>query len=164
MAVAVARRIGDSFWRGMLDTEGMTTRLTEGTMQKIRVLLADDQQRVRTGLRMLLELEPDIDVVGDAEDGQSAVRLASELDPDVVVMDIRMPGVDGLAATRSITEECGHCAVVIHTLHDDAAMRRVAARAGAREFVSKQQGEGALVSAIRRAAGGEAADAAGHGT
>jgi DNA-binding NarL/FixJ family response regulator len=149
MAVAPARRIGDPFWWGMLETEGM--------MDKIQVLLADDQQRVRAGLRMLLALEPDIEVVGEAEDGETALRLAAELDPDVIVMDIRMPGIDGIAATNAIVRDCDRCAVVIHTLHDDAAMRRAALHSGACEFVSKQQGQDALVSAIRRAALGASA-------
>jgi DNA-binding NarL/FixJ family response regulator len=127
---------------------------TEDAMNKIRVLLADDQRRVRLGLRMLLELEPDIEVVGEAEDGAVALRLADELDPDVIVMDIRMPVLDGIDATQAMIAGCSRCCVIIHTLHDDEAMRREARIAGAADFISKQQGEDALVSAIRRAAGG----------
>ena len=125
---------------------------TEDAMRKIRVLLADDQRRVRIGPRMLLELEPDIDVVAEAEDGAAALRLAAECDPDVIVMDLTMPILDGLAATLALTNACARCAVVIHTMHDDPGARHAAEAAGAAEFVSKQQGEDALVSAIRRAA------------
>jgi DNA-binding NarL/FixJ family response regulator len=77
----------------------------------IRILLADDQELIRRGFRMILEEQPDITVVGEAADGGAAVRLTRELHPDVVLMDVRMPGTDGIGATRRIVAECpGWCA------------------------------------------------------
>lgn len=115
----------------------------------IRVLLVDDQPTVRQGLRMHLSCAADIAVAGEAGDGATAIELASELAPDVVVMDISMPGMDGLEATRRL-RAAGGPAVVMLSLKDDAASRARATEAGARAFVSKNEPAGDLVDAIRR--------------
>lgn len=120
-------------------------------MTPIRVLLVDDERSVRRGLRMCLDLEPDIEVVGEAQDADSALRLARHLRPDVVVMDVLMPGTDGLAVTRAIQESVS-CAVVVLSIHDDAATRARAAAAGASAFVAKHEAQPALVNAIHNAA------------
>jgi NarL family two-component system response regulator LiaR len=118
----------------------------------IRVLLVDDQRSVLQGLRMLLELEPDIEVVGEAEDGEAAVRMALEVAPDVVVMDIAMPAMDGIAATVMLKRMSPDSSVVIHSLLDDPETRGRAKAAGAVDFICKQQCTDALPGAIRRAA------------
>ena len=88
-------------------------------MTEIRILLADDQQLVREGLRALLDLIPDIRVVGEAGDGAEAVERAQQMQPDVVLMDVRMPGLDGVAATRRLHEACPEVKVIILTTFDD---------------------------------------------
>ncbi|MEU7424035.1 MULTISPECIES: response regulator transcription factor [unclassified Streptomyces] len=124
----------------------------------IRVLLADDQALLRSAFRVLVDSEPDMEVVGEASDGAEAVRLAKEKAPDVVLMDIRMPGTDGLAATRLISAEpsLAHVRVVILTTFevDDYVVRSL--RAGASGFLGKGSEPEELLSAIRVAAGGEA--------
>ena len=117
----------------------------------IRVLLVDDQPTIRQGLRMHLSCTADIAVAGEACDGAAAIELASELAPDVVVMDVSMPGMDGVEATRLI-HAAGGPAVVVLSLQDDAASRARAIDAGATAFVSKNEANGHLVNAIRRAA------------
>ncbi len=124
----------------------------------IRVIVADDQEIVRTGLTMILNAQPDIEVVGVAADGHQAVRLALELRPDVCLLDIRMPGMDGIEATRrlagpNVDRPVG--VVVITTFdHDDYVY--AALKAGARGFLLKDAGPGLLAQAIRAAASGEA--------
>lgn len=124
----------------------------------IRVLLADDQALLRSAFRVLVDSEPDMEVVGEAADGAEAVRLAQEHGPDVVLMDIRMPGTDGLAATRMISADpsLGQVRVVILTTFevDDYVVR--ALRAGASGFLGKGSEPEELLNAIRVAAGGEA--------
>jgi DNA-binding NarL/FixJ family response regulator len=117
----------------------------------ITVLLADDQTSVRKGLRMRLQLEPDIDVVGEASDGEAAIAMALELRPRIVLMDIEMPGMDGIAATTALSKEDG-CRVVMLSLHDDKQTRARAAQAGARGFVAKTRIDECLLGAIREAA------------
>jgi DNA-binding NarL/FixJ family response regulator len=116
----------------------------------IRVLLADDQPLVRTGLRMILSAEPDLEVVGEARDGAEAITLASRMRPDVVLMDVRMPGVDGIEATRAIT--AGHDApprVLVLTTFDLDDVVYDALRAGASAFLLKDASEDRLTMAIR---------------
>ncbi|MGW2960261.1 response regulator [Streptomyces sp. NPDC001220] len=124
----------------------------------IRVLLADDQALLRSAFRVLVDSEPDMEVVGEASDGAEAVRLAGETRADVVLMDIRMPGTDGLAATRLISEDpsLDRVRVVILTTFevDDYVVQ--ALRAGASGFLGKGSEPEELLSAIRVAAGGEA--------
>ncbi|MEU1465326.1 response regulator transcription factor [Streptomyces sp. NPDC005727] len=124
----------------------------------IRVLLADDQALLRSAFRVLVDSEPDMEVVGEASDGDEAVRLAKERGPDVVLMDIRMPGTDGLTATRLISADpaLAQVHVVILTTFevDDYVVRSL--RAGASGFLGKGSEPEELLNAIRVAAGGEA--------
>ena len=118
----------------------------------IRVLLVDDQPAVRQGLRIRLVLEPDVEVVGEAGDGAGAISLAQSLRPDVILMDVRMPGMDGISAVRTLRAVAPESAVVILSLYDDASTRAGAEEAGAAAFVAKHQVEVTLLAAIRRAA------------
>jgi DNA-binding NarL/FixJ family response regulator len=124
----------------------------------IRVLLADDQPLVRAGLRMLLSTVPDIEVVGEATDGEAAVRLARELTADVVLMDIRMHGIDGLEATRRISadEDLAGVRVVILTTFDIDDYVFEALQAGASGFLLKDAEPEELIRAVRVAAAGDA--------
>jgi DNA-binding NarL/FixJ family response regulator len=124
----------------------------------IRVLLADDQALVRAGFRALLDAQPDIEVVGEAGDGERAVVLSEELMPDVVLMDIRMPGVDGLAATRRIVadeRQAGVKVVILTTFGLDEYVFE-AIRVGASGFLVKDTEPDELVQAVRVVAAGEA--------
>ena len=122
----------------------------------IRVLLVDDQSLIRMGFRMVLEGEPDLEVVGEADDGAQAVALAAELEPDVVVMDVRMPGMDGIAATERITERLPGVRVLIVTTYDLDEYAFAALRAGASGFLLKNPRPAELVRAIRTVAAGDA--------
>ncbi|CCK24841.1 LuxR family two component transcriptional regulator [Streptomyces davaonensis JCM 4913] len=124
----------------------------------IRVLLADDQRLVRAGFRSILEDEDDIEVVGEAPDGQSAISACRELEPDVVLMDIRMPGMDGLEASRAIAgdERLASVKVVILTTFDLDDYVYGALRAGATGFLVKDTEPEELLQAVRVAARGDA--------
>lgn len=116
----------------------------------ITVLLVDDQPGVRQGLRMRLALEPDIHIVGEADEGGAAVHLALLRHPDVVVVDLEMGGMDGMAAIQALRSVAPQCAIVVLSMHDDAGTRVRAGSAGAAAFVGKHEGAEALPSAIRR--------------
>jgi DNA-binding NarL/FixJ family response regulator len=124
----------------------------------IRVVLADDQVLVRAGFRSLLDAQEDIEVVGEAGDGEEAVRLTTSLTPDVVLMDIRMPGTDGLEATRRIAadDRLGDVRVVILTTFDLDEYVFEALRAGASGFLVKDTEPAELIQAVRVVARGEA--------
>jgi DNA-binding NarL/FixJ family response regulator len=126
----------------------------------IRVLVADDQALVRTGLRMLLVVQPDLEVVGEAADGAEAVARVGELRPDVVLMDVRMPGLDGVAATRRLAEAglVGRdaAAVLVLTTFGLDDVVQDALRAGASGFLLKDAEPDELVRAVRNVAGGDA--------
>ncbi|MGW7048729.1 response regulator [Streptomyces avermitilis] len=124
----------------------------------IRVLLADDQALLRSAFRVLVDSEPDMEVVGEASDGAEAARLAGETQADVVLMDIRMPGTDGLAATRLISADPGlaHVRVVMLTTFEVDEYVVQSLRAGASGFLGKGSEPEELLNAIRVAAGGEA--------
>ncbi|MHA7986579.1 response regulator [Rathayibacter sp. CAU 1779] len=125
------------------------------TRGRIRVLIADDQPLFADGLRMQLEAQPDITCVGVAADGEGAVDLVHELAPDVVLMDIRMPGVNGIEATRRITTEDGAPAVIVlTTIRQDEAVYH-ALRSGAAGFLTKDATPGQVMTAIRDAHHGE---------
>jgi DNA-binding NarL/FixJ family response regulator len=121
----------------------------------IRVLLADDQQLVRSGFRLILSMEDDISVVGEASDGADAIAKARELRPDVVLMDVQMPGTDGIEATRTVVAE-GHAKVIILTTFDRDDYLFDALRAGASGFLLKNGTPEALTEAVRVVAAGEA--------
>jgi DNA-binding NarL/FixJ family response regulator len=124
----------------------------------IRVLVADDQELVRTGLAMILDAQPDLEVVGQAPDGGRAVALALELRPDVCLFDIRMPGVDGIEATRRLAgpDVDDPMAIVVITTFDLDEYVHGALKAGARGFLLKDCGPDLLVQAIHAAADGDA--------
>ena len=123
----------------------------------IRVVLADDQELVRAGFRALLAAEPDIDVVGEASDGAHAIRLARQLHPDLILMDIRMPGVDGLTATRQIVADptLSEVRVVVLTTFELDEYVSEALRSGAAGFLVKNTGPAELIRGVRVVAAGE---------
>ena len=123
----------------------------------LRVLLADDQALLREAFRTLLETAADIDVVGEAADGREAVHLTRTLRPDVVVMDIRMPGIDGLAATAEICAdaELRDCRILILTTYETDEYVARALRAGAGGFIGKGIGAAELLDAVRTVAAGD---------
>ncbi|GAA2217729.1 response regulator [Micromonospora olivasterospora] len=127
-------------------------------MSLLRVVVADDQHLVRAGLRALLERAPDVTVVGEAADGAAAVDVVRAERPDVVLMDVRMPGTDGIEATRRIVTDpdLAHVEVVMLTTFDDDEYLLAAIRAGAAGFLLKDTAPDALRDAVRVVAGGHA--------
>ena len=123
-------------------------------MNKIRVLIAEDHETVREGLKLILSNESDLEVVGDAGDGRSAVELAQRLEPDIVLMDISMPHLNGLKATAKLKECCPKVAILALTRHKDDSYLQQILRAGASGYVLKQSPASELVHAIRAVAKG----------
>jgi len=121
----------------------------------IRILIADDHLIVREGLRLILETEDGFELVGEAADGAEALRLAAQLHPDVVLMDLRMPGMDGLTAIERLRVEQPEVAVVILTTYNEDDLMVRGLRAGARGYLLKDTGRATLFNTIRAAARGE---------
>ncbi|AEV87687.1 LuxR family transcriptional regulator [Actinoplanes sp. SE50] len=121
----------------------------------IRVLLVDDQQLIRAGLRMLLDAEPGMEVIGEAGDGRTAIALAAQLVPDVIVMDLRMPGVDGITATSRIMADRPAIRILVLTTFGDDDHLYPALQAGACGFLLKDAPPTDLLNGIRQAAAGE---------
>ena len=122
----------------------------------IDVLLVDDQNLIRQGIRVLLEIEPDIRVVGQAADGREAIRQVQTLHPQVVLMDVRMPGMDGVAATRELAGRFPEVGVIILTTFEDDETVFDGLRAGARGYLLKDVSSEEMAEAVRKVAAGEA--------
>lgn len=124
-------------------------------MRKIRILLADDHQLMRSGVRLMLEREPDLTVVGEASDGREAVALAKSLKPEVVVMDIGMPNLNGIEAAHQMTQDIPELAIVMVSMHSDETYVLRALKAGARGYLLKDSAEADLIKAVHVVAGGK---------
>ena len=133
------------------------TQISETQAQGIRLLLADDHAVVRSGTRELLERQPDFHIVGEAVDGEEAVRLTEELQPDVVVMDVRMPKMSGVEATKRIKAENPDVRVLVLTAHDDDEYVFALLQAGANGYLLKTSEIDELVKAIRTVYAGQSA-------
>ncbi len=114
----------------------------------VRILIADDHGVLRGGLRVLLNEQPDLEVVGEAADGHQALELAQQLRPDIILLDITMPGPDGIEVTRALTQRVPEAYVLILTVHEDHELLREAVRAGAAGYVVKRAAQAELLSAI----------------
>src|SRR5579883_2923341 len=124
-------------------------------MPPVRIVIADDHPLVRSGLRAVLLAAADLDVVGEAATGEEAVTLAASLQPDVIVMDLRMPGITGIEATRRIVQAQPHIRIVVLTLFEDDASLFAALRAVARGYILKDASEVEVVRAMREVGSGE---------
>jgi len=124
-------------------------------MRKTRVVLADDHQLMRSGIRLMLEREPDLSVVGEAGDGREAVALAKSLKPDVVVMDIGMSNLNGIEAAQQMTWDRSEIAVVMLSMHSDESYVLRALKAGARGYLLKDSAEADLIKAVHAVADGK---------
>jgi DNA-binding NarL/FixJ family response regulator len=124
-------------------------------MKKIRILLADDHAVVRQGFKMILAAQPDMEIVGEAGNGREAVEAAAQLRPDVIVMDVAMPELNGIEATRRIAENAPHTRVLALSMHKDSVYVREVLRAGARGYLLKDSPAPELVAAVRAVASGE---------
>jgi len=134
----------------------VSERATADAARRIGVLLVDDQSLLRMGFRLVLEAEDDLDVVGEAGDGEQAVRQSLALRPDVVLMDVRMPGMNGIEATERIVAALPACRVIILTTFDLDEYAFAALRAGASGFLLKDARPAELIAAIRAVATGDA--------
>ncbi|MBV9505811.1 MAG: response regulator transcription factor [Acidobacteriia bacterium] len=124
-------------------------------MKRIRILLADDHAVVRQGFKMILQSQPDMEIVGEAGNGREAIELSDKFKPDVVVMDVAMPELNGIEATRRVTAAAPHVRVIALSMHKDSVYVREVLRAGARGYLLKDSGSDDLVSAVRAVARGE---------
>jgi DNA-binding NarL/FixJ family response regulator len=125
-------------------------------MEAIRILIADDHAPFRSGLRALFEANPDFEIVGEAETGAQAVTLTIQLQPDVVLMDIKMPGLNGIEATRQILQTSPHVSILMLTMFEDDDSVFAALRAGARGYLLKGALKAEILRAIRSVSSGEA--------
>ena len=125
-------------------------------MEPLRVLIADDHPLFRHGIAALLQASPEFEVVGEATTGEEAIALAEQLQPDVILMDIRMPGINGIEATRGILHTSPHIRVLMVTMSEDDASVFTAMRAGARGYVLKEAQKDDMLRAIRAIGRGEA--------
>jgi DNA-binding NarL/FixJ family response regulator len=125
-------------------------------VDRVRILIADDHPMLRDGLRQALQLLPDVEVVGEAASGSQAVEAAASLQPDLVVMDLHMPQVNGIEATRQIVQASPHIAVLVLTMFDDDSSVFAAMRAGARGYLLKGADKEEIARAVRAVAAGEA--------
>ena len=125
-------------------------------MTPIRILLADDHAVMRTGLRLVLERQPDFEVVGEASDGREAVAKVQKLSPDILVTDIGMPNLNGIEAARQVAAASPQVSVVILSMHSDEAYVLRALKAGARAYLLKESAESDLIAAIRAVSAGKA--------
>lgn len=123
--------------------------------EKIRVVIADDHPVVRTGLRLMLGMGEGIELVGEAADGVAAIHLVSSLQPEVVLMDLRMPAMDGLEAIEHIRTQWPHIAVIVLTTYDEDELMLRSLQAGVRGYLLKESGLETVLQAIERAARGE---------
>ena len=123
-------------------------------MTKLRIMLAEDHETVREGLKLLINAQDDMEVIGEANDGHQAVALSLSLLPDVLVMDISMPGLNGLKATEKLKEVCPQVKVLTLSRHTDDGYVQELLRAGASGYVLKQSASGELIHAIRAVAAG----------
>ena len=124
-------------------------------MKRIRILLADDHAVVRQGFKMILSAQPDMEIVGEAGNGREAVELADQLHPDIVVMDVAMPELNGIEATRRLAASAPHSRVVALSMHKDSVYVREILRAGARGYLLKDSPAPDLLAAVRAVASGE---------
>jgi len=124
-------------------------------MKRIRILLVDDHALVRQGFKMILGAQADMEIVGEAGNGREAVELAQQLRPDIVVMDVAMPELNGIEATRRLMTSMPHTRVVALSMHKDSVYVRETLRAGARGYLLKDSPAGDLVTAVRSVASGE---------
>lgn len=124
-------------------------------MNRTRIVLADDHTLMRAGLRVLLEREPDVAVVGEAEDGRQAIALVESLRPEMLVMDISMPNLNGIEATRQIAVRHPHSAVIMLSMHSDESYILRALKLGVRAYLLKDSAESDLIHAIRAVRGGK---------
>ena len=130
-------------------------------MNKVRVLIAEDHQTVREGIKLILKAQPDMEVIGEAGDGQAAIEQTKKLEPDVVLMDVSMPRLNGLKATKELSACCPNVKVLALTRHKDDGYLQQLLRAGAAGYVLKQSPSSELLHAIRAvAAGGQYLDSA----
>jgi DNA-binding NarL/FixJ family response regulator len=125
-------------------------------MEKIRILIADDHPRFREGLQLMLRREPDLEVIGEASSGEQAVAMAEAGQPDIILMDLHMPGLHGVDATRRIMETSPHIRVLVITMYEDDDTVFAALRAGARGYLLKGADKAEVLRAIRGVASGEA--------
>jgi DNA-binding NarL/FixJ family response regulator len=124
-------------------------------MDKLRILLAEDHETIRDGLKLLVNSQPDMEIVGEADNGRIALQLAQELMPDVVVMDVSMPELNGLQATKKLKQKCPQVKVLTLTRHTDDGYLQQLLQAGASGYVLKQSKSAELLRAIRAVSAGQ---------